>query len=282
MPTPNARDPESDPAAFFGDELVRARRRAGIETQEQLAGELGFERTTLAKVETGERAPSEAIAIKLDTRFPEYHGLWGRLGKLARRARGPVPRWFEQWLAAEYEALSLRYWQPLIVPGMFQVDGYARALALAAQTDTSDETINGLVAAKLARQEILLRPDPPDVTVLLDEAVLHRLIGSPEVMRDQLNHLADMSERPYVTVQVIPDGSGANAGLSGAFYIASGGGTPPDVLHIDAVEGQTTDQVALTRKASVAFGRIRRDALPQGQSRNLIVRVEEKWKTQTD
>lgn len=281
MPAANTRDPESDPAAFFGDELVRARKRAGIDTQEQLASELGFERTVVAKIETGERAPSAAIATALDTRFPEYHGLWNRLGKLARKAHGPVPRWFEEWLAAEHEALSLRYWQPLIVPGLLQTAGYARALALATQTDTSDETIEGLVAAKLARQEILLRPDPPDVTAVLDEAALHRLIGSSEVMRDQLVHLADVSERSYIALQVVPADNGANAGLGGAFNIASGAGAS-DVLHIDAVEGQTTDRVALTRKAGVAFGRIRRDALSQGQSRDLILRVaEEKWNKQT-
>ena len=116
--------------------------------------------------------------------------------------------------------------------------------------------ISALVAAQLARQAIFDRPDPPDVAVVLDEAVLHRLIGSPQVMHDQLRQVAEFSVRPYILVQVVPAGNGANAGLGGPLNIASGDGTP-DVLHMDAVEGNTTEQRPLVRKAAVAFGRVR-------------------------
>jgi len=69
-------------------------------------------------------------------------------------------------------------------------------LLLAAQTDTSDEAIGALVGARLARRAIFDKPDPPDVVVVLDESVLHRLIGSPQVMYDQLSEIADLSTRP--------------------------------------------------------------------------------------
>jgi hypothetical protein len=206
-------------------------------------------------------------------------GLVGRLARLARRADGPVPAWFEDWLEAERQALTLRYWQPIIIPGLFQTADYARALLLAAQTDTSDEAIGALVAARLARQAIFEKPDPPDVVVVLDEAVLRRLVGSPQVMYEQLTQIADLSGRPYISVQVVPADNGANAGLGGALNIASGDGTP-DVVHMDAVEGQTTERRALVRKAAVAFERVRGDALSRRQSRDLIFRLaDELWKT---
>jgi Domain of unknown function (DUF5753) len=175
--------------------------------------------------------------------------------------------------------VSLRYWQPIIIPGLLQTGEYARALLLAAQTDTSDEAIGALVDARLARKMIFGKPDPPDIAVVLDELVLHRLIGSPRVMHDQLREVAELSLLPFISVQVVPAASGANAGLGGPVNLASGDGVPV-VLHMDAVQGQTTEERSLVRKAEVAFGRVRGDALPRGQSRELILRLaDELWKT---
>jgi hypothetical protein len=83
-----------------------------------------------------------------------------------------------------------------LIPGLLQTAEYARALFLAQQTDTSDENIGALVAARLERQAILDRADPPDVVELIDESVLHRLIGSPQIMHEALVHLAELSRRP--------------------------------------------------------------------------------------
>jgi hypothetical protein len=197
---------------------------------------------------------------------------------LARRADGPVPTWFEDWLQAEGEAQSLRIWSPTLIPGLLQTAEYARALFLAAQSDTSDDAIGALVAARLERQAILDRADPPDVVVVLDEAVLHRLIGSPQVMHDALVHVAELSHRPYIVVQVVAAGNGANAGLSGAFGIAAADGIR-ETLQMDGIEDWTTEKRALVRKAAVAFDRVRGDALPRDASRDLILKVaDEKWK----
>ena len=166
----------------------------------------------------------------------------------------------------------------MLIPGLLQTPEYARALFLAAQTDTSDDAISALVAARLERQAVLDRADPPDVVVVLDEAVLHRLIGSPEVMHDALVKVAEMSRRPCVVVQVVPAGNGANAGLAGAFDIATADGMP-ETLRTEAVEDQTTEKRSLVRKAAVAFDRVRGDALPRDASRELILKVaEERWK----
>jgi transcriptional regulator with XRE-family HTH domain len=274
-----ARDPETSPAVFLGRELQRARIAAGFKSQDALAVKLGFDRTVITKAESGARPPSddvlaawcEACGLDLD--------LYSRMAALARSGDGPVPTWFEDWLEAERAATMLRIWQPLLVPGILQTAEYARALFLAGQTDTSDETIDALVAARLERQTILDRADPPETVVVLDESVLYRLIGSPQVMHDALAWLADMSERPNISVHVVPSENGANAGLGGAFDIASADGMP-DVVRMEAVEDVTSERRALVRQAAIAFERVRRDALPRSASRDLIRKVaEEKWKT---
>lgn len=272
------RDPETNPAAFLGGELRRARVSAGFSSQDALAVALGFDRTVITKAETGERPPTDDVlaawcqACRLDVE------LFARLVRLARRADGPVPTWFEDWLEAEGEAQSLRIWSPVLIPGLLQTAEYARALFLAAQSDTSDDAIGALVAARLERQAILDRAGPPDLVVVLDEAVLHRLISTPQVMHDALVHVAELSQRPYVVVQVIPAGNGANAGLAGAFDIAAADGMP-ETLRMEGVEDQTTEKRSLVRKAAVAFGRVRGDALPRDASRDLVLKVaDERWK----
>jgi transcriptional regulator with XRE-family HTH domain len=265
------------PRQFLGRELCRARITAGFSSQQALADRLGFERTTIAKAESGDRVPSDPVltawATACDIDIEHYQ----RLAELARTSDGPVPAWFEYWLERERTAHMLRYWSPIIVPALFEIAEYRRAVVMAGGIDP--ERADELVAATLERQSVLHRPDPPEVIAVLHEMVLRRLIGSAEIMHDQLIHLADLSEYPNISVHVVPSGIGAHAGLSGDVSLASGDGNP-DVLHTDAVpEGHTTETRSLVRRAAVTFERIRRDALPCTQSRDLILGVaNEQWK----
>jgi hypothetical protein len=231
----------------------------------------------IAKSESGERVPSSdvltawATACGIDTEH------YARLADLARTSDGPVPAWFEYWLERERTAHVLRYWSPIIVTPLFETADYRRAVVMAGGNDP--ERSDELVTATLERQFVLNRADPPEVVAVLHDSVLHRLIGSPEIMHDQLTHLADLANRPNISVHVVPSSAGAHAGLSGDISLASGDGEP-DVLHTDAVpEGHTTETRSLVRRAAVTFERVRRDALPRAQSRDLILRTaDEVWK----
>jgi len=271
-------DPERNPAGFLGAELRRARVAAGYSSQEALAARLGYDRSVIAKAETGERPPSPEVADAIEAElFPAGpSGLVGRLAALARRAGGPVPSWFESWLEAERDAHMLRLWSPVLVPGLLQTAGYARALFLA--TGLDEDAAQEHVSVRLDRQAILERPHPPHVVTVLDQSVLHRLIGSPQVMADQLMHIAELSERPDLSVQVISAETGANAGLSGAFDLASGDGGP-EVVRMEAVEDVTVESRSLVRKAANIFVRVQADALPRAASRTLILEAAEQWKT---
>lgn len=274
----NDRDPRSDLGAWLGEELRRARLAAGYSSQDQLARELGFDRTVIAKAESGARPPSEDVAARLAELFPGLcNGLYVKLAGVARRTVAPVPGWFTDWLSREGEATSIRIWQPIIIPGLLQTADYARALYVGGRASMTDDALEELVAARLTRQAVLDKPDPPYIWMVLDEPVLHRFIGTPKTMHDQMLHLADMAERPYVSIQVVPASVGAHAGLACAFMIGSADGAP-DLLLVEAIEDHTIRDSGLVQKAAVAFDLVRGDALPRGASRDVILKVaEERW-----
>jgi hypothetical protein len=229
-------------------------------------------------VEAGLREPPERFAEGCDRAFPHMGGWFTRFVQQAHKWDGPYPSWFQDWVNAERDALAIRMWQMELAPGLLQTPDYSRELFRAWRHAGTDEELDGLVNARLERQGILDRDTPPELWVVLDEAVLHRLIGSPKVMHDQLEHLMDMSARPSVAIQVVPAGTGAHSGLLGAFALASMDGTP-DILYLDtAVQGQTVIDPALVRKAGSIFDRLRAQALPVGLSRDLIEKVaNERW-----
>jgi hypothetical protein len=131
------------------------------------------------------------------------------------------------------------------------------------------------VTARLARQALLARADPPLLYVLLDEGVLHRPVGTPEVMATQLARLAELSEQTYVTLQVIPYSAGAHIGLQGGFAIADMPDLPGIVFLDSVADGQTIEDAAIV---SQRFDALRAEALPRGASRDMIRKVaEERW-----
>ena len=276
MPVVRELDPSAGPLSFFGAELRRWRAAAGL-SQEQLGQQVSYSAAQVGKVETGDRAPSLDFADGCDRALPDADGLFARIYALARRWDGGYPSWFAEWVEAERRATSLCWWEPLLVPGLVQTADYARAI-LAAGPDTTEDELEQLVSARIERQAIFDRPKPPKLWVVLDEAVLHRLIGSRKIMYDQLLCLADTSCRPSITVQVVPAGVGAHAGLLGGFAIASVDSAPGSVYMESPDQGQTTEKPSVVGKLSLTFDTLRAEALPRGASRDLIGKIaEERW-----
>jgi hypothetical protein len=246
-------------------------------SQEQLGRALSFSGDLVGKIETCERTPTPSFAAGCDTLFPHLDGIFSRLVELARRWDGPHPQWFRDWLQAEREATSLRWWEPMLVPGLLQTADYARAI-LAVGPETTEDQLDDLVNARIDRQGVLDRPKPPELWVVIDETVLHRMIGSRKIMYDQLIQLADTSCRSNVTIQIVPAGIGAHPGLLGAFVVAEFEVAPSILYAETAVEGQTMEKPVLVAKAALAFDRLRAEALPRSASRDLIGKAaEEQW-----
>ena len=271
-------DPSAGPLQFFGAELRRARTSAGL-SQDQLGQRLGYSGAQVGKVETGERTPVPDFVEACDRAFPDTGGLFGRIHQLARRWDSGYPSWFAEWIDSEQKATSLRSWEPLLIPGLLQTADYARAI-LAADPETTEEQLSELVSARLERQTILDPPAAPTLWVVLDEAVLYRLIGTRKTMHDQLLHLADTSCHSNITVQVVPAEIGAHAGLLGGFAIAGFDNEPSTVYMESPDQGQTTQLPSVVKRLSRTFDTLRADALPRGASRDLIGKVaEERWAT---
>jgi transcriptional regulator with XRE-family HTH domain len=276
MPLIRELDSSAGPLNFFGAELRRWRMSAGL-SQEQLGQRVGYSAAQVGKVETGDRASSLDFAQRCDGALPDAGGLFGRIYQLARRWDGGYPSWFRDWLEAEREASSLRWWEPMLVPGLLQTPDYARAI-LGGRPDPMEDELEQMVAARIERQAVLDRPRPPTLWVVLDEAVLHRCVGSPKIMHEQLLHLADLAGRPRITVQVVPARVGAHAGLLGAFIIAGFSGAP-DIVYLEtSADGQVSDKSSVVAQVTLRFDTLRAVALPRDDSRGLIVKVADgRW-----
>jgi transcriptional regulator with XRE-family HTH domain len=274
------RDQDGTPQGVFGEELRYYRERAGL-SQTELAALVNVSHDVISKIETGDRPPARDFPERLDAvpQLDTRNGLarlWKNLRKgLRNRA---IPGWFRPWAHIEAEAVILRTYQPLLVPGLLQTEDYARAVLRGAQADATDEQIEQQVAARIARQDILTRANPPRLWALLDEGVLRRAISEPKIMHDQLMRLAEASEWPRVSVQVIPFTAGARTGLLGAFSVAALDSDGGNVYLETATTGQVTEIPSTVREAGVIFDNLRGEALHRTASRDLIMKVaQEKW-----
>src|SRR5262249_20092756 len=153
----------------------------------------------------------------------------------------PFPAWFRPFVEYEAKAKSLRGFEHVLVPGLLQTPEYARAV-LSTRPNTSEDQIDELVTARMERQVGLGRGEPPLLGGGLGEAVLNRQVGSSKVMHGQLVHLAQMSERPNITVEVIPYAAGAHSGLLGAFVIAEFSDAPSIAYLESGAGGQISEE----------------------------------------
>jgi transcriptional regulator with XRE-family HTH domain len=272
-------DLAASPLRVFGAELRHYRTRAGM-SQDQLGARVYCSGDLIGKIENGQRAPTKELAEACDA-VAEL-GTDGALTRLRGLLRDYLtqqvyPAWFHRWPEAEAEASALRWYEPLLIPGLLQTEDYARAV-LRGQPDATDDRIAEQVVARIQRQEVLAKENPPHLWCVIDEGVLHRCIGGHKVMHDQLLHLAEMSDQPMVSVQVVPFKSGAHAGLLAHFAIAGLDGVR-DTLYLEtATVGQVIEVPVIVGQAALIFETLRSEALPRGASRELIMKVaEDKW-----
>lgn len=275
MPAARDLDPGASPAHFFGAEVRHARASAGM-TLAELGALVPCDASTVSRIESGLLSPTERFATACDEAFPNMNGWFARFYGDSRTWAGPYPGWFADWVKTERDAVTLRTWEPLLVPGLLQTADYARALFKAWSVTGDKDEVEQLVTARLDRQGIFDRPKPPSFWAVMDEGVLRRCIGSPKVMHGQLVHLADMAERPAVKVHVIPSEVGAHIGLLGAFAIVGLADDPHGVVYFETPdEGETTRESVTVAKIALTFDTLRSEALPRGATRELIMKLAE-------
>ncbi|MEV7012391.1 helix-turn-helix transcriptional regulator [Streptosporangium sp. NPDC051022] len=273
MPPSRELDSRSSPLAFFAAELRRLRDQAGW-TQEQLAEAISYSATLVGMVETAQRNPSRDFVERCDRMLNTGGTLmrvWPILGQVA------YPPWFREWVEIERQAHTLRNWQPLVFPGLLQTPDYARAL-LKGRRAVAEERIEELVAARIERQSLLHGANPPLLWAVIDESMLYRRVGSPEIMRGQIAAVIAAMENRYVSVQIMPGDVAVTAGLSGAFVIASVTGGA-DTAYVDcAAEGRITDHPRDVAEIRMRYEELRTEAMSPRASIDLMTKVMETWK----
>jgi hypothetical protein len=159
---------------------------------------------------------------------------------------------------------------------LLQTADYARAL-LKTRVGASEEDVDQAVAARLERQAILERDDPPLLWVIMDEAVLRRPVGGADVMRVQVEHLAEMAGRTSVVIQVIPYSVGAHEGVNGAFVIADFAASPSIVYLETALTGLVVERPEDVASVRLTYDTLRSEALPRAASLELLREVAKTW-----
>ncbi|NUT46054.1 MAG: helix-turn-helix domain-containing protein [Saccharothrix sp.] len=215
-------------------ELRQARERAGL-TQQGVADALEWSVSKLIRIENG----SVGVSITDLKALLLHYGVTDadEVAELVELARGSkqsawwhayknqVSQQFLTFLGLEASAIRVRQFQGILVPGLLQAKGYASVLAAAG--GENEEAVNRNLQIRLKRQEMITE-DGPEAFFILDESILHRQIGSPEVMREQLLKLKALTEHPKLTIQVLPFSAGVHKGMVGSFEIFELSDQPDD------------------------------------------------------
>ncbi|WP_395104654.1 helix-turn-helix domain-containing protein [Actinomadura sp. SCN-SB] len=279
--------PEQSPTARhrrLARQLREARKRSGM-TMEAAAAALGWSRPKLVRFETAKTRPK---ATDVEAMLDLYGG--GEAIKLALvqlakdiRKRG----WwsaFDDVLTGSFaeledDAVKIRTWQVQFIPGLLQISDYASALIRVNRPEDSEEARLRRIQARMARRTVLERKEQFSLAVVLDEAVLRRPVGGPEVMSRQLEALLNESNKPNVSLRVLPCASGEHAGMDGPFVILSfEGALEPDVIYLEGMGGEIyLEDVEQINRCTLRFDRISDQALSEEDSTRLIADIAKEY-----
>ncbi|MGW5402332.1 helix-turn-helix domain-containing protein [Streptomyces sp. NPDC003952] len=260
-------DPSASPLDYYGSELRRLREAAGLK-QAQLGDIIFCAASLVGQIETARKVPTRDFSERVDAAL-NTGGVFSRLVGLVLRSQ--LPAWFQAYAEMEARATYISSFQAQLVDGLLQTEGYARALLGV----RGDEGLDGKVAARMERQRIMDRSEPPLMWVVLSEAVLHQELGGGEVMRDQLAHLLELRKREWVKVQILPFEAGAHAGLMGSFNLLRFDDDPDVVYTEDFIQGHMTANPQALREGSLRYDHLQAAALSVEESEARIARVME-------
>jgi transcriptional regulator with XRE-family HTH domain len=275
-----SRDPGRNPRQVFGAMVRFYREQAGL-SRSELARQICKSVSLIQAIELGQRAATAEVTGDLEAAL-EAGGALARLRDEIGDGLGyqAYPSWFQEWALKEAEATTLRWFEPLVVPGLLQTEDYARAIFRTRFRITSDE-IEERVAARLKRQEVLTRDEPAALWVILDEWVLRRPVGGRHVMLEQVSRLTDAARQPHIVIEVIPAGVGAHEGVAGAFAIADFEDAPSVGYQEGAVRGQPVEEPKDVASLDLTWDTLRGDALPRAASLVLLEEVAKSWTSAT-
>ncbi|WP_371773093.1 Scr1 family TA system antitoxin-like transcriptional regulator [Streptomyces sp. NBC_01438] len=258
------------PRAKYGEELRLRRIAAGL-TQEALSEQVVCSPTLISHYEAGRRLPNPDDARRID---------------IALKTDGFFVRWLEDleskyadYFAAvaelEREASEIRQYGAQLVPGLLQTPAYARAVFQSARTNFTQEDLDREVRSRMERGRLLQEPTGPVAWTLLDEAVLRRRIGGPQVMAEQLRKIADMAASGRLRLHVLAFETGAHALLEGMLYLLNFKDAAP-VAYVEGLyTGNLLDDPALVAACGTDYALALGDAISHLDSVALVRAISE-------
>lgn len=271
----------------LGATMRKLRARQGM-TLEEAGGLVGVSKATVSRYETTDGPVKWLVIDALCREYGASDAERKVIVALAKDLRQQgwwssfadhIPETMNLMLTLEDEAVREDHFSCVYVPGLLQTRSYTAALQQANEMRRSPEEIERLVDIRMRRQEILTRSNAPHLWAILDESVIRRVMGSPEIMSEQLSHLLRSSESGNITLQVLPFARGAHCAALGSFVIL--GGTEPslDVVYVDLHVGSVfMEKKAELDRYRLAFEYLRAQALDIEASRKLISRAKEDLK----
>lgn len=270
---------------LVGVQLAGIREDAGL-PQEQAARAVGFSPAKLSRIEAGKgrRPPTESDIRALLEFYKTEDYESSVLLQLLRRAGEPgwwqrfdkrlIPEWFDRLVGLQEAADSIRTFEIQYVPGLLQTPAYTRAVVERGLPSAPEREVGRRVELRTRRGQLLQRADAPQLWAIVDESVLLRVLGSREIMREQLEHLIAVAQLPHVTVQVVPlDVTDASAPAIPVTYLRFGGLDLPDIVYLEHMRSATfLEDRDDTEQYRVALDQLADDAL---SPRDSLIRLRE-------
>ncbi|MET7680562.1 helix-turn-helix transcriptional regulator [Streptomyces sp. NPDC005423] len=270
---------------LVGVQLAGIREDVGL-SQEQAARAVGFSAAKLSRIEAGKsrRPPVEGDIRALLELYETGDHEASVLLQLLQRAGEPgwwqrydkrlMPEWFDRLVGLQEAAVTIRTFEIQYVPGLLQTRAYTQAVVERGLPTAPAREVDRRVELRTRRCDLLERENAPQLWAVVDESVLLRVLGSRTVMREQLEHLVDMAQRPHVTVQIVPlDVTNASAPAIPVTYLRFGGLELPDIVYLEHIKSATfLEDLDETEEYRLVLDRLGDEAL---SPRDSLVRLRE-------
>lgn len=265
--------------------MMRKLRASKGMTLEEAGRLVGVSKATVSRYETQEGPVKWPIVDALCREYDASDAERNAVVALAKDAKqqgwwGPfsdsIPAEMNLLLTLEDEASREDHFSCVYVPGLLQTRNYNTAIQQANEMRLAPQEVERLVDIRMKRQEILNRARPPHLWAILDESVIRRVVGSREIMREQLSHLLGANESSDITLQILPFAKGAHSAALGSFVILGGAEASLDVVYVDLHVGSLfMEKDEELNRYRLAFDYLRAQALDMSASSLMIERVRE-------
>ncbi|KAA9161104.1 helix-turn-helix domain-containing protein [Amycolatopsis acidicola] len=267
---------------ILGTQLRRFRESAGI-SRAQAAWEIRASESKISRMELGRVGCKERDVVDLLTMYGVHEQSirdWAvDMVKMANQAgwwrsfNDSLPSWFDNYIGLEEAATRIRTYELMFVPGLLQTESYARAVTSHGDPDSDDPKVQNRVEIRMRRQKLLVGPRPPRLWAVLDEAVLHRPVGSFAVLKEQIEHLLEAIKLPNISLQIVPFENSGYAAESAFSLLQFAEPELPNIAYLEHLNGasylEKPDELELYGRA---FDRLTVDAETPDRSRQKLIK----------